>query len=690
MQSTTSSLSSPDLWSCDAEPIHIPGSIQPHGALLLFDATSETLAHWAGDLERLLGDHPALGRQARALLGSPLHELIGSRLLITGEEAVHVGTVSPAGKEPLAVLVCRTGPFISVELEPAGYAGTIATALERVRLISEQISSMPTLAEAYDSAAAHVREITGYDRVMVYQFLPDKSGSVVAEARAPDVAAYMNHRFPASDIPVQAHELYKRSLIRVIPDVSYPPAPLQPESRDPVDMSQCVLRSVSPAHIQYLKNMEVGASMSISLLVDGELWGLIACHHRTARRVSAEARLLCRHVGASLSACIGCFGHAENASRIALYSTALEDLLKSLRASGDPERALRTSSDQLAALVDCGGFALLANGEMVAGAGNLPSASQLRELAPLIEEKLVGRESFATDRLGELVFSSPDLIAQASGALAVWIEASRPLLAVWLRPEQIEEIAWAGAPHVKDDPTEPLKALTPRSSFATWRQTVQGHSRAWTWHEINVVEQFHRRAELAIQRQRLNQLVQELGEANATLKGLATTDPLTGLPNRRLFDERLRMAWQRALGELKSLAVVAIDIDNFKKYNDRFGHPAGDECLRQVAAAMGSEHRGDDVVARLGGEEFGALLFGTDARGAAVVAERLRLAVEQLGIEHPLNDAGVVTISLGIAAGSPAQWGEPARLLSAADQALYQAKASGRNRACQATPTTLD
>lgn len=672
--------------SCDVEPIHVPGAIQPHGLLLLFDAASETLAHWAGDVDLFLGVMPEVGNPAGKLLGLRLRNLVGQRLLIAGEEAIYVGLINPPGRAPLSASVSRTGSFISVELEPAGDESSPAAILERVRSVSDRMIAISSLLGAYDVAVAHIRAITGYDHVMVYRFLPDGSGSVVAEARAPDVTALLDHRFPASDIPAQARDLYRRNLIRVIPDVSYEPAPLRPASAIQIDMSHGVLRSVSPIHLQYLENMGVGASMSVSILVKGELWGLIACHHRVARGIMAESRLLCRHVGTALSAFILSFGHAENARRSAECAVALENTLKSLSGATDPERTLRSSANQLATLVGSGGFALLAGGELVAGAGALPEAGLLSELALQVEAELADHESFATDRLGERLNDAPMVLAEASGVLAVRVEASRPLLALWVRPEQVEEISWAGDRRVKDAAIDPLRTLTPRKSFATWRETVRGHSRPWTRHEIDVVEQFQARAEFIMQRHRLKQLNQELAEANAALSELVTTDALTGLPNRRLFDERLAGAWQRALREQSSIAIVTIDVDQFKKYNDRFGHPAGDECLRQVAAAIGAGHREVDVGARLGGEEFGLLLPDTDADAAAVVAERVRLAVEQLGLAHPMNSGGVVTISLGIAAGTPAQWEDTTGLIRAADEALYIAKDMGRNRTCTANP----
>jgi diguanylate cyclase (GGDEF)-like protein len=172
----------------------------------------------------------------------------------------------------------------------------------------------------------------------------------------------------------------------------------------------------------------------------------------------------------------------------------------------------------------------------------------------------------------------------------------------------------------------------------------------------------------------------EQEEANALLEALAATDPLTGLSNRRLFDERLQAEWQRMLRNGQSFALVAIDIDWFKKYNDCFGHPAGDDCLKQAADAIAASCRSIDFAARLGGEEFGMLLPEVDAGGAAAAAERVRGAIERLGLEHPHGEGGLVTISVGVALGSPLKHADVSQLICAADRALYRAKAGGRNR----------
>ena len=167
--------------------------------------------NWAGDLDRLVGRSPLVGTTAVDLLGTSLQDLIGSKLLIAGDEAIHVNSLEPFDKGLLSVVVSRTGPFISVELEPATNLSSAVAVLERVRSVSDRISAMSSLPDAYDAAVAHVRAISGFDHVMIYKFLADGSGAVVAEARGPDVTALMNHRFPASDIPAQARELYRRN-----------------------------------------------------------------------------------------------------------------------------------------------------------------------------------------------------------------------------------------------------------------------------------------------------------------------------------------------------------------------------------------------------------------------------------------------------------------------------------------------
>ncbi len=514
--------------TCDWEPIHIPGSIQPHGLLLLFGAASGKLCHWAGDCQRLLGLEPTDYPRVDALLGISIDDLIVSCTRNRNDEPVYVGIARPQDREPLAIMAHRGGRFVVVELLKAEIEGSVASALDLAGTMAQQINASQDLGEACNIAVEQVRAIVGFDSVMVYRFLEDGSGSVIAQSRTARATCYLGHRFPASDIPRQARDLYRRNLIRIIPDVAYQPAAIEPmRGGSPIDMSHCILRSVAPVHIDYMKNMGLGASMSVSLLVDGRLWGLIICHHYEPRTVPVESQLFCRHVGTALSSFVLNYKRTEDALLADLQSDRLESVLKGIGASSDTERQLKTSCEELKGLVECGGFVLLDEGELIAGAGQFPDVETLRELSPLVEAILSDQESVSTDRLGEEFAEVPAIVARASGVMAIRIDGwRRPLLALWLRPEQIEEIDWAGEPPAEGKSPGPQKSLTPRRSFSTWREIVRGRSRPWLQREIKTVELFRTRIGNALQRHHLEKLNAELAEANALLVTQATTDTI--------------------------------------------------------------------------------------------------------------------------------------------------------------------
>src|SRR5690606_7309521 len=281
-----------DLSACEREPIRIPGSIQPHGLLLAVDADGVVRA--ASDNAEALW---------RPVLGHALGELfVLDRLPFdaarSAENAQHVGTI-----EGFDVFAHRSGEHLLVELERRADAVGTAEALAGLLASATAIGEAADLGTAAEAAAEAVRTITGYDRVMVYRFLPDGSGQVIAEAREPTIDPLLNHRYPASDIPRQARALCLTNRIRVIADVGYEPVPLRSPG-EAIDLGGALLRSVSPVHIQYLKNMGVGASASVSIVHGGELWGLIACHHMTPRPIGHERREMARHVALSLEGAI--------------------------------------------------------------------------------------------------------------------------------------------------------------------------------------------------------------------------------------------------------------------------------------------------------------------------------------------------------------------------------------------------
>ncbi len=301
-----------DTTDCDREPIHIPGSIQPHGVLLAVDPASLKVVQIAGDTKRLLDLDPEdlLGHGVEALVTEA--ELASLKVLAAQEVTIPRSVfafemgVQHRG-ETLDATVHQSGGALIVELEPL-----LARPVNPLSLVQGMVTrahKASDLAGFLQAITDEVRAATSFDRVMVYQFQPDGSGAVIAEAKHQDLEPFLGLRYPASDIPKQARELYLLNRMRIIPDANYTPAPLTPAlnpiTRKPLDLSFSVLRSVSPLHLEYLANMGVVASMSLSLVIGGKLWGLIAGHHRSPRYVSHAVRSACELFAQMISLQLG-------------------------------------------------------------------------------------------------------------------------------------------------------------------------------------------------------------------------------------------------------------------------------------------------------------------------------------------------------------------------------------------------
>ena len=299
-----------DLTSCEREPIHIPGRIQPHGLLLTLQEPDLIIMQASENTLSLLST------PAQDLLGKPLGILLNPSDVDALRDAcqqhsldnnpVYLLTMQiRGGQTPFEAIVHRNQGILVLELEPAPEEAVRVDTYALVRRAIPQIQVARSLEQMFDVVAQQVRHINGFDRVMIYQFDADGHGSVVAENKREDLEAFLGLHYPASDIPVQARKLYTLNLLRLIADVGYTPADIVPTINPAtgalLDMSYCVLRSVSPIHVQYLKNMGVAASMSISILRDGELWGLIACHHHAPRFVAYDVRTACEFVGQVVS-----------------------------------------------------------------------------------------------------------------------------------------------------------------------------------------------------------------------------------------------------------------------------------------------------------------------------------------------------------------------------------------------------
>ncbi len=357
-----------DLDNCAAEPIHVPGAIQPHGVLvavtepgLRVAVASANLADWFG-----VAAADAIGRDLGDVIGATNRDVVDAAR--TSDWVQRRDDVPlTAGVRALVATLHRAAPFLVVEVEAADQPDPHAASVVREAAMALQRSS--TVIEVAADAARWIRSLTGFDRVMVYRFDADWNGEVIAEDRRTDLNAFLGLHYPATDIPAQARELYRRNWLRLIPDIQYAPVPLVPDvaydSAAPLDLSTSTLRSVSPIHIEYLGNMGVSASMSVSIVIQGELWGLVACHHHSGpHRPDVGARNVAEFLAQLISLRIAETEDADVRARtVALVATA-DRVAELLQAQSVPDVAavLREREADVLDVVGANGAVVITEG----------------------------------------------------------------------------------------------------------------------------------------------------------------------------------------------------------------------------------------------------------------------------------------------------------------------------------------
>ncbi len=518
-----------DISGCAREPIRTPGSIQPHGFLLTLAAGGEVLQASAN-----LTDH--VGVAAEAAIKRPLAEIIGAaaaeRLLPVlangslGSRPAYLGTVTTANGRHFDVLGHAFDSVLILECEVVERAEApdfryLYPLLGDFLLKVNENESVVSLAQL---AAHHVRIVTGYGRVMVYQFDRDGHGHVMAESLEEGYRSYIGQRFPASDIPAQARELYALSRIRLIQDANYAPSPLVPND-NPVtgarnDLSFAALRSVSPVHLQYMRNMGTLASMSVSLMVKGKLWGLISCHNETACPLPFEKRTACEQLGQVLALCIESREDARELQFRLEVRRMMVEMLGNLTKGADVIENMSGAFPELLRFARAGGVAVVAH-ERVLTFGDTPEVAAIQDLVDWIDLQGHGRDVYATDELSAEYPGGAALTRNASGVLAMSISRLHKDYLIWFRPELVHTIEWAGNPHEKE--AAGPGQLNPRTSFATWREEIHGVSLPWHVAEIELTGEF-RSALLGIALERAEEmagLAEELGRANKELEAFS-------------------------------------------------------------------------------------------------------------------------------------------------------------------------
>ncbi|MFT0859718.1 HWE histidine kinase domain-containing protein [Ancylobacter sp. G4_0304] len=573
-----------DLTNCDREPIHVPGYIQPHGCLLACDAAVSIVErHSENACERLGCVGPILGR--------PLAQAIGAEA--AGRIAATLGAMAPDAPPALMfdlavpsgarfdVTLHRSGGQVVVELEPA--SAQDGPALDRVRGILARIRDEENIDNLLHLTSRVLRDALRYDRVMVYRFAADGAGQVVSEDKREDLESFLGQWFPASDIPQQARELYRRNIIRVIGDAGGARSAILPEVEpgiEPLDLSHAHLRAVSPIHLEYLRNMGVAASMSISVMIDGTLWGLIACHHYAPRVLPMADRVAAEMFGSFFALRL----HALKQKRTLVSATearrALDRFLSLASKNDDVGGLLRANLKEFGSLIPCNGIGLWLGGEWT-GEGTVPPEAMVPGLARFVGTQAEGR-IWVSDALSEAWPPGESFADEVSGVLALPLSQLPRDYLFFFRSEMVHTLDWAGRPE-KTYETGPLgDRLTPRKSFAIWKETVRGRANPFSDSDREIAE---------ATRSALVDILLRHNEMMADERAMADT-------RQRMLNEELNHRVKNILAIIQSL------VERSKQ--DGRSLEAYAESLRGRIQALALAH--DQVVRGAGGGAFLDLL----------------------------------------------------------------------------------
>ncbi|MGI4749641.1 MAG: ATP-binding protein [Janthinobacterium lividum] len=484
-----------DLTNCDQEPIHIPGKIQAHGFLVAVDNETYIISFISENTKAYLG------KEAAYFLGKPISHLESffksadqnqlTNLLIFFKNGKNADSINPypihIDQNKFNLILSISGTNLLLEFEPATSDLDFDVHKTIGKSVSEILSGK-NLHSLLCNTAAEIKKIIQYDRVMIYKFNEDGHGKVVSEVKNYDLESLLDLYYPATDIPKQARELYKINLTRIIADVNTVSSSIITfqDPNLPLDLSHSALRAVSPIHIQYLKNMGVASSFSISLMAKGELWGLVACHNYSPRFINYKARDASKLIGQILSSALEYRQEEENTEMLHTLDQAASAVSKQIKSEENITDALTSHATTIQNLTKASGAVLIFN-NTVSRVGVTPDEEQIEEITAWLKTTLQDTVYY-THRFPQVFLPAKKYSNIASGILACIISKELNEWMIWFKPEQIESITWAGNP---EKPVEHqqngLMQLSPRKSFEAWTEIVKNTSEKWSIKEVSVV-----------------------------------------------------------------------------------------------------------------------------------------------------------------------------------------------------------
>lgn len=546
-----------NLTNCDREPIHTPNCIQPQGVLLVLAEPEMRIVQVSENAPEILGIDVAdlLDRPLVDFIGSDrgdLMQMIRSCLDRSFENINPLNlTIANAHKTPCnfnGIIHRAPSGEIVLELEvlTSKTSGDFFQFYRQIKVTLAKMQTANNLAALCDLVVNEMRTITGFDRVMIYRFNEHGDGSVIAESKKENLDAFLGMHYPDSDIPKQAKHLYTLNWLRLISDVNREPTGLvsnYKNTHQSLDMSYCGLRAVSPLHIQYLKNMGVVASMSVSLIQQQQLWGLISCHHHTPKLVSYEIRTVCEFLGQLMSTELATKENNENLDYKLYLKTIQSQFVERLTKATNFVTEITADKESLLNLTGASGVAVCDGENSIILIGETPPQAALKHLLSWLSDRFE-QDIFVTDDLPNLYPLAGTYKNVASGLLAMAISKVQNQYVLWFRPELLQTLTWAGNP---DKPTrvEEDGSLTifPRQSFAAWQEIVRGKSNPWLSYEVEGAVELRRAIIDIVLRQagELANINMELERINSELDAFAyiashdLKEPLRGIHNYATF-----------------------------------------------------------------------------------------------------------------------------------------------------------
>ncbi|WP_373056186.1 ATP-binding protein [Zunongwangia sp. H14] len=580
--------------NCDREPIHIIARAQAHGVILVCHPDSMEITQCSDNVGKILGISldEVLSKNLSDILPSDLTKNLQKKL--NSGETLLPEEVKFRNKN-FFLIPHLSGENLVIDIEPFGESIDPVLFQEQLTKILNELGNTGSVKEMCQQAVSLVKYLFNYNRVMMYRFDEEWNGEVVAEVKEDGMESWLGLHYPATDIPKPAREIFMKQGVRIISDVQYKPSPIQPElspiNNKPLDISGSELRGVSPIHIEYLQNMKVGASLTAAIILNGKLWGLLACHHNSPKFINYHQRQSCRFLTQVFSNKLALKTTKTFLEKLQQSEKIRKELVMQMNSMADLSAALVKFKPKFTDLVACSGGAIYYQGKLCLS-GSTPSEE---EVMSLLHNFLAERKEkvFQTKSLKKFYSPAENFKDKASGILCIEIGEEKQDYLIWFRAEATKSVSWGGNPEKNGYVKDGVEYLSPRKSFERWTEKVSGAAKAWEAYDFEAAQNLRESISHVVvkkQKDEINELNKNLSEANAELETFSYSvshdlrAPLRGIDGyarilqenyKEKLDEYGQNALNTILGSAEKMEELIEDILSYSKVGQT-------KCVQQL------------------------------------------------------------------------------------------------------------